>query len=115
MECGLRLELLPAQDMFDITHYFFETDNLSTKEESDAKLDMRRMIYRELYGRPYKWMEGASTGEGGNASGQAANDFGSQEVNAAPKQLTHKPYVPPTPVDPTSALPYGNVLDAPLG
>jgi len=118
VECGLRLELLPAQDMFDITHYFFETDNLGTKEEQDAKLDMRRMLYRDLYDRPYSWMEGASTGsgKGKNAGGQAAQDFGTQEVGGAPtKQLSHKPFVPATPMDPSAAKPFGDLLDAPLG
>ena len=114
MECGLRLELLPAQDMFDITHYFFETDNLGTKEEQDAKLDMRRMLYSELYNRPYSWMESASTGRRADG-GQAGQEFGTQEVGGAPKQLTHKPYVPPTPIDAAAAKPFGDLLDAPLG
>ena len=101
---------MPAQDMLDVIHYYFETDSVGEKEMQDAKLSMRRTLYGQLYDRPYTW---------GNETG---GEFGTQQVasgdtyggGSAP-QLTHKPYVPPTPVNAASPKPFGTVLDAPLG
>lgn len=95
--------------MLDIVHYFFESDSLNTEEEQDAKRKMRQAVYGQLYDRPYSW---------GNQGG--SREFGTQETASGdfsngPQELTHKPYIPPTPVDVSSAKPFGNVLDAPLG
>ena len=98
---------MPAQDMLDVVHYYFETDTLTDKEMSDAKVKMRQTIYSQLYERPYTW---------GNVGVGADREFGTQEVSSSGgERLTHKPYVPPTPVNANSARPYGGVLDAPLG
>ena len=103
---------MPAQDMLDVLHYLFESDSLVEKETQDAKVKMRRTIYGQLYERSYRW--GSDTADG--------RDFGTQEVASGermdfsePPRLTHKPYIPPTPIDATAAKPFGNVLDAPLG
>lgn len=104
---------MPAQDMLDVLHYLFESDSLVEKETQDAKVKMRRTIYGQLYERSYRW--GSDTVDG--------RDFGTQEVASgetwsgepSSPRLTHKPYIPPTPVDATAAKPFGNVLDAPLG
>jgi hypothetical protein len=110
-QTGLRLERMPAQDMLDVLHFYFETDNLGEKEEQEAKLKMRQRIYTQLYDRSYTW--GDDTG---------GREFGTQEVasgdvyaGGGQPKLTHKPYIPPTPVNANAAKPYGNVLDAPLG
>jgi hypothetical protein len=107
VESGIRLEVLPAADMLDVLHYYFETDAVGEKEEQDAKLKLRRSIYRTLYQRPYTWQDDSDGGEFGtqDASGSPVN---------RPAKFEHKPYVPPTPVNPNSPKPYGNVLDAPL-
>jgi hypothetical protein len=124
VECGDRLEERPVEDMLDIVHYFFECDVFTTPEEHQARTSVRQLLYRELYGREYAGGgDAASTGDGGREFGTqevASGDFyvpeqvRSPAAPGAPK-LTHKPYIPPTPVDPTSAKPFGNVLDAPLG
>jgi hypothetical protein len=112
VECGLRLERMPAQDMLDVLHYLFESDAISTEEEQDAKHRMRTALYSQLYEREYTW-GGGSRSSSRDASG---HEFGTQEVGGGGTQeFTHKPYVPPTPVNADAALPYGNVLDAPLG
>jgi len=89
--------------MLDIVHYFFESDVLTTPEVHEAKTSMRQMLYRDLYGREYAWGDSPSSG--------AQVDV----VDASGDAVVHKPYIPPTPVDPTSPTPFGNVLDAPLG
>jgi hypothetical protein len=99
--------------MLDIVHYLFESDSIGEKEEQDAKTRMRRSIYGQLYKRPYTWGSGVE-------QESADGEWGSQEVgrpvtNDGAPVLTHKPYVPPTPVNAAAAKPFGNVLDAPLG
>jgi len=98
---------MPAQDMLDVIHYYFETDSVGEKEMQDAKLSMRRTLYGQLYERTYTW---------GNSSSADA-EFGTQQVasGSSSSELTHKPYVPPTPVNAASPKPFGTVLDAPLG
>ena len=96
--------------MLDIIHYLFESDSIDEKETQKAKLKMRRTIYKVLYMRTYTWQDGEDE----------YRDFGTQDVNANPMggrstELTHKGYIPPTPVNADSPMPYGNVLDAPLG
>ncbi len=107
----MRLERMPAQDMLDVLHYLFESDAIGTEEEQDAKHRLRSTLYGQLYERDYSWDVGRKSQD---ASGQ---EFGTQEVGGSPThaRLTHKPYIPPTPVNADSVMPYGNVLDAPLG
>jgi len=90
--------------MLDIVHYCFEADALGEKEVQDAKAKMRSTIYSQLYGRSYTW-----------GNGTREREFGTQELASGVSTLTHKPYVPPTPVDAAAAKPFGTVLDAPLG
>lgn len=103
---------MPAQDMCDVVHYYFENDNLAEKEMQDAKIKMRRVLYGQLYKRSYSW----------GSDDMGDREFGSQEVasgdvyaGGGEPRMTHKPYIPPTPVNADSAKPYGGVLDAPLG
>jgi hypothetical protein len=109
---------MPAQDMFDVVHYCFESDSLDEKEIADAKHKMRSIVYNQLYERPYTWgSDTANEREFGTqevASGDF--DYGQSSTSSVPDapQLTHKPYIPPTPVDPTSSRPFGAALDAPL-
>jgi hypothetical protein len=108
--------------MLDVLHYLFESDSLGEKETQDAKRKMRGTLYTQLYDRPYTW--GSDSGSGGREFGTQETASGhfydgqsasaATEPSGAPK-LTHKPYIPPTPVDPTSAKPFGNVLDPPIG
>jgi hypothetical protein len=104
---------MPAQDMLDVLHYLFESDAIATEEEQDAKHRLRTTLYTQLYDRKYTWNVGRSSRD---ASG-SSREFGTQEVgsSAGTSELTHKPYIPPTPVNAASPNPYGNVLDAPLG
>jgi hypothetical protein len=113
VQTGLRLEQQPAQDMLDIVHYLFESDAIGEKEVQDAKTKLRRTIYGQLYQRTYTWGD-ASGGREFGTQDVASGDFYSGRGSGTPG-LSHKPYVPPTPVNAASARPYGTVLDAPLG
>jgi hypothetical protein len=103
--------------MLDILHYLFETDAVGEKEEQDAKSKLRRTLYTQLYQRPYTWGDASGGREYGTqevASGEVYSGGVSKSGSGAPG-MTHKPYIPPTPVNANAAKPYGNVLDAPLG
>ena len=107
MNSGLRLEEQRVDDMLDMLHYLFESDNLDEEEVAKAKVKMRRTIYKVLYMRPYTWHD----------STEGYHEFGTQDANGdfGGSGLTHKPYIPPTPVNANSAKPFGAALDAPLG
>jgi hypothetical protein len=99
---------MPASDMCDVIHYFFEVDNLGEENWLDAKVSMRRNIYRKLYDRPYTWKDGVS-GSG------SSSEYGTQEVGGdSSLRYEHKSYIPPTPFNPDAPNPFGAVLDAPL-
>jgi hypothetical protein len=113
---------MPAQDMLDVVHYFFESDAVGEKEEQDAKRKLRGVLYNQLYDRPYTWGadETGGTHEFGTQETASGEMFSSSQlltrdtVDGAPG-LTHKPYIPPTPMDASSPKPFGNLLDEPLG
>jgi len=106
------------EDMLDVIHYFFETDTIGEKEMMDAKRDMRRMLYREFYDRTYTWGEGSITDD---QWGQQASDdryYVGRSASASSTStpgITHKPYIPPTPMNADAPLPFGKALNAPLG
>lgn len=94
--------------MLDMLHYLFESDNLDEEEVGKAKLKMRRTLYRVLYLRRYTWHD----------ESDGYHEFGTQDasgVSTRSTEMTHKPYIPPTPVNADSAKPFGAALDAPLG
>lgn len=109
-ESSQRLERMAANDMLDVLHYYFEQDNVDEKEVAEAKAEMRTQLYGMLYERSYTW---------GKSTSGSSHEFGTQEIGSDPMgaapELTHKPYVPPTAVDPTAQRPYGTLLDPPLG
>lgn len=87
--------------MLDVVHYFFEEDaRYSSAEEAEAVTRMRSQIYSGLYGTTYKYAVKTNVSPG--ASGSVDD-------------MALKPYVPPTEVDIDSPMPYGSVLDAPIG
>ena len=114
---GLQLANMPASDMLDVLHYFFEDDlNFSTAEQAEAREHTRTTLYRDLYDTEYKYAVGKV---GSNApdyeyadDDEADAAMASGSVGAQRERL---PYVPPTNFDPEAALPFGRVLDGPLG
>jgi hypothetical protein len=112
---GLQLASMPATDMLDVLHYFLEDDmNYGTAEQADARDAVRTQIYESMYDTTYKYGK-KNTSNSFDAS--TIKDFdGPEEKMPEPFNPAQKPkrYVAPTAVDADAALPFGNVLDAPL-
>jgi hypothetical protein len=106
---------MEASDMLDVIHFFFEEDiKASSKEEHDSVTAVRNTLYSTFYGVEYKY-GGSSSNSTGRAYVSNSNydfDDGLSEFSPAKAK---KPYIPPTNVNPDSYLPFGDVLDAPLG
>ena len=116
---GISLVEMDSADMLDVFHYLFEDDNRFTSGEQVEGIDkMRTQLYR-LYGQTYDY---GSNGSSGSQSGgrryvsQNDFDFDSQPIMPMDgKGQPTKSYIAPTDFNPESAMPFGNVLDAPLG
>jgi hypothetical protein len=120
---GLRLKEMEASEMVDVLHYYFEEDlSVSTAEQQQARSESRSVVYRTLYGKPYKY---ATPKSGGTASGGYSADgsilpddgfYGDLTPFDPSEDVTKpvKPFVPATEMDADSPLPFGRVLDAPL-
>ena len=109
-------------DLLDALHYLFEDDlTPSTGEQQEARENVRKSIYVDLYGdESYEWVAKRDERGKGQFSGSAprvTTASGQQVLDGMPPEpeLTHKGYIPPTKVDPAAAKPFGDVLDAPLG
>lgn len=97
--------------MVDLIHYFFEADSrYDSGEQAEAVSKMRNSLYL-LYGQTYKY-GGSSSGQPGGRA-YVDGDYKFSDDPLASQGL--KPYVPPTEFNPDSAMPFGGVLDAPIG
>ncbi len=92
--------------MLDITHYLLEEDSLRglgmAEDPGKAVDDMRAIIYGQLYGQ-------------NRPAGSDDDDYAVADPERPDQVRERKPYVPPTEVTENEALPYGNVVGAPLG
>jgi hypothetical protein len=102
--------------MLDVLHYFFEDDlNFSTAEQAEAREHTRVTLYRDLYNIEYKYAVGKS---GSTPEYEYTDD---DEADAAMvsgsvgEKRERLPYIPPTDFNPDATLPFGRVLDGPLG
>ena len=99
---GLTLGEMPMSQMLDVIHFFFEDDaRFSTAEEAEALSETRATMYGVLYGTTYKYRT--------KKSGSGVGDFDATSAGGI------KPYIPPTEVNANSPLPFGDILEAPLG
>jgi hypothetical protein len=104
-------------DFLDVLHVLFEeASSAGTQEESENRERLRANIYRDLYGyTDYAWVSKSS----GNTS--ADSSFGSDMIpvdatgDPSASRLTHKPFIPATPMDVDSPLPIAGLKEAPLG
>ena len=108
---------MPARDMLDVIHYFFEDDlNYSTAEQAEARDKTRDSIYAELYNSTYKYSRQNSSGtyvpsSENEEDADALEEKMPEPFNPAQKT---KAYVSPTKLDENAVKPFGIVLDAPM-
>jgi hypothetical protein len=115
----LDLESMNATELLDVLHYYFEVDNrYETGEQAEAVSNMRTSLYG-LYGQTYSYgpKGGSASGNGGRkyVSPGSSMDFDDPIVPFDPTKAAPKPYVPPTKLNPDSSMPFGSILDAPIG
>jgi hypothetical protein len=109
-----------VSDTLDILHVMFEeSQEAGSQEQLKARELFRRNIYTSLYGyKKYEWVSPESnTASGTSSQGAGADMIPMDDEVADPSKikLTHKPYVPPTPMDVDSPLPIAGLKEAPLG
>jgi hypothetical protein len=110
---------MDATDLLDVLHYYFEVDNnYESGEQAEAVSKMRTALYG-LYNTTYSYgpQTNANAGAGGRryVSPGSSMDFDDPIVPFDPTKAPPKPYVPPTKFNPESSMPFGGVLDAPIG
>jgi len=116
---GLDLRTMPANDMVDVLHYLFEDDlSASTAEQAEARSKARVSIYRDLYGREYKYFV--------DTTSASHPDYNSAEYDAPeeskeeaivpfnPVKQPVKPFMNPTTGNAASSKPFGKLLDEPM-
>jgi hypothetical protein len=100
---GLSLAEMELSNMLDVVHFLFEEDSrFVSAEEAEGVGALRTSIYRDLYGVRYRY-----------ASAKRKTRNLSEDYYGDLNET--KPYIPPTEFDPTTANPYGDLLDAPIG
>lgn len=106
--------------MVDVIHYFFEQDNTYvSREEAMSTSEVRKSLYENLYEKEYKYYIDPSVfdPENKNRGGRqyvADSNFVDEPFDPLRKS-ERKPFVPATELKDEQPLPFGAVLDAPLG
>lgn len=107
---GVDPDRLTASNLLDITHYLLEEDSLRgiamAEDPADTVAKMRAGIYRNLYKRSHE------TGTAGDIEAEDGVLYATAD-GTHPREI--KPFVPPTEMTENDALPFGNVVGAPLG
>ena len=87
--------------MLDVLHYFLDEDmRYGSTEGLQIHDSVRTSLFTNLYGRPYKYSAS------GNKTTVSQQSYGDDEV---------KPFIPPTEMNDDGSLPFGDLLDAPIG
>jgi len=112
---------------FLVVHYMFEEDLfVASKEEAEAKSDIRTSLYRNLYEREYQhkvnktssgdYKSSSMTYADGSLIGPPEDDLSDiNQFDPDPIKKEKKPFIPATDFNPESVLPFGKDIDAPLG
>jgi hypothetical protein len=112
---------MEASDMLDVLHYFLEEDfRYSSEYEPIYKDNFRKNIYESMYGTSYKYVSSETPKSELNdiESLDGPEEFfepGELIEPFNPRQASVKPYIAPTPILETEELPFGSILDQPLG
>jgi hypothetical protein len=112
---GLQLASMPAKDMLDVLHYFFEDDlNYSTAEQAEARDKTREAIYDELYSSSYKYSRNKSSGTYEPVAEDDADALEEKMPEPFNPAVKPKGFIAATKFDAEAPMPFGNLLDAPL-
>lgn len=103
--------------MLDTLHYLMEEDfRYKSAEEYEGINSVRTYIYETLYGTTYKYKGESNRGSRNGRQYINPTAGGADLPMDLPSDTQErKPYIPPTQVNPESSLPFGDVLDSPLG
>lgn len=107
-------------DTLDILHVMFEeSQEAGSQEQLKAREQFRKNIYTGLYDyKTYEWVSTDNNSASGASSQTTSADMIPMDDEVADPskiKLTHKPYVPPTPMNVDSPLPIAGLKEAPLG
>jgi hypothetical protein len=97
---------------------FEESQEAGSQEQLKAREQFRKGIYTRLYEyEKYDWVSPEDNSASGASSQSAGADMipMDEPVDPSKVKLTHKPYVPPTPMNVDSPLPIAGLKEAPLG
>ena len=115
----MQLSRMEASDMLDVLHYYFEEDMTFTSEEQmKSQSKSRETIYESLYNREYKYKYVDKSANGRTYIEEPLDGVDEDEPPLKPFDPMGgppKPFIPPTEMNPDAALPFGSVLDAPMG
>lgn len=114
--------------MLDVLHYLLEDAfDVSSAEQSQARDQMRTTLYKDFYGKSYKYAAKKKNAGFNTASGVDDLEFAEENVTTATDDDSDikpfnprykepvKPYTPPTEVGSNMADPFSGILDTPLG
>lgn len=100
--------------MVDVIHYLFEADSrYQSGEEAEAVSKLRSSVYSTMYNTTYKYTYGG--GSSTSSGRQYVSDSESYDFDDLGASSEVKPFVAPTDFNPDSSMPFGGVLDAPIG
>ena len=117
---------MDAEAVSDILHLMFEedfVDSASKSPEAATRKDgIRKELNEKVYDRPYTVWLGQNQNPGRIPETATGLDDDNDDLDAqldrlAASQVTvqKKPYIPPTELYEDSPLPFGSVLDPPVG
>jgi hypothetical protein len=116
---NLRLKEMEASEMLDVVHFLFEEDNkYVSREDLLSKSAVRKNLYRDLYYKEYKYYIDPSEFDGKKGSNNRNYVSDSNFVDTPFDPLAkseHKSFTPATELKDDEYLPFGPVLDAPIG
>jgi hypothetical protein len=100
---------MEASEMCDVLHYYFESDTAPTWEHgTEVKDNMRTTLYRDLYGKEYKYAVSSSVPRSASWDGAGPPPAESSIYDAAEGEI--KPYFPASTEEELF-----DILGAPLG
>ena len=111
---GIVLGELESSDMLDVIHCIFEDDaKVSSSEEHETQQSIRKILYKEIYGREYRYGSNSRNNNQYSNYDEYSDDSGFNNFTP-PTSNEVKPYIPPTNFNPDSDNPFG-LKEKPLG